>query len=71
MNRANRIFLASLLGLIPSISWAAEATQKTFEQQVDKIFGDYLVNPIVNVFFWNVPVINMPIVVAWLAVHTA
>ncbi len=68
MNRANRIFLASLLGLIPSISWAAEATQKTFEQQVDKIFGDYLVNPIVNVFFWNVPVINMPIVVAWLAV---
>ena len=68
MNRVHRLFLASLASLTPSLAWAAEAVQKTFEQQADKIFGDYLVTPIVKVFFWNVPVINMPIVVAWLAV---
>jgi alanine or glycine:cation symporter, AGCS family len=35
---------------------------------IDGIFGQYLVGPIASVFFWNIPVLNMPLVVAWLLV---
>ena len=28
--------------------------------------GSYLVSPIATVFFWNIPLLNMPLVVFWL-----
>jgi AGCS family alanine or glycine:cation symporter len=39
---------------------------KSFEEEVDAVFGRYLVGPIAAVFFWNIPVLDMPIVVFWL-----
>ncbi|MEZ4265186.1 MAG: alanine/glycine:cation symporter family protein [Myxococcota bacterium] len=38
------------------------------EQRIDKFFGDYLVTPIATVLFWSIPVLDMPLVVAWLIV---
>jgi len=57
--------------LIPSLAWATETAQKTFEQQVDKWFGDYLVTPVATIFFMKVgnlveTVSQMPLIVAWL-----
>ncbi len=71
MNRPSRLFLASLVSLIPSLAWATETAQKTFEQQVDKWFGDYLVTPVATIFFMKVgnlveTVSQMPLIVAWL-----
>jgi len=37
-----------------------------FEATVDRLFGTYLVGPIATVFFWTIPIINMPLVVFWL-----
>lgn len=45
----------------------ALAKEPGFEAQMDAFFGDWLVTPIATVLFWNIPGINMPIVVAWLA----
>jgi AGCS family alanine or glycine:cation symporter len=39
---------------------------KSFEEEVDAVFGRYLVDPVGAVFFWNIPVLDMPIVVFWL-----
>ena len=37
-----------------------------FAATVDNIFGSYLVGPIATVFFWNIPFVDMPLVVFWL-----
>ncbi len=37
-----------------------------FEAAIDAMFGEYLVGPIATVFFWNIPGLNMPLVVFWL-----
>ena len=36
------------------------------EAEIDRFFGDWVVGPLAAVLFWPVPVIKMPIVVAWL-----
>ncbi len=41
-------------------------SSKSFEEKVDAVFGRYLVAPIATVFFWNIPGLNMPLVVFWL-----
>jgi alanine or glycine:cation symporter, AGCS family len=38
----------------------------TLQERADHYFGAYLVKPLETVFFWEIPAINMPIVVAWL-----
>jgi Na+/alanine symporter len=38
----------------------------SLEQQVDQFFGDFIIAPLASVFFWEVPVIRMPLVVGWL-----
>ncbi|MCA9541394.1 MAG: sodium:alanine symporter family protein, partial [Myxococcales bacterium] len=47
-------------------AWAQEA-EPGFEQKMDQWFGDWIVNPIATVLFWTIPGIDMPVVVAWLA----
>ena len=42
--------------------------QLSLEQRADQFFGVYFVAPLATVFFWEVPVIRMPIVVLWLLV---
>ena len=42
--------------------------QLSLEQRADQFFGAYFVAPLATVFFWEVPVIRMPIVVLWLLV---
>lgn len=39
---------------------------RSLEDKVDAIFGKYLVGPIATVFFWEIPVLKMPLVVFWL-----
>jgi AGCS family alanine or glycine:cation symporter len=48
----------------PAVETADE--QSGIETRIDAIFGDYLVGPIATVFFWNIPVLDMPLVVFWL-----
>lgn len=50
---------------VPQVVEQAPAS-KSFEQKVDAVFGRYLVAPIATVFFWNIPGLNMPLVVFWL-----
>jgi AGCS family alanine or glycine:cation symporter len=38
----------------------------SLEQQADAFFGTYVVTPLATVFFWEVPVVRMPVVVLWL-----
>lgn len=45
---------------------AADGQRSSFEQQADFFFGTYLVEPLAKVFFWELPGIGMPLVVAWL-----
>ena len=47
-------------------SLPALAESGGFAATVDSIFGTYLVGPIATVFFWNIPLLNMPLVVFWL-----
>lgn len=42
--------------------------QLSLEQRADQFFGAYFVAPLATVFFWEVPIIRMPIVVLWLLV---
>jgi AGCS family alanine or glycine:cation symporter len=50
---------------VPQVVEQAPAS-KSFEEKVDAVFGRYLVAPIATVFFWNIPGLNMPLVVFWL-----
>ena len=45
---------------------AADGQRSGLEQQADRFFGTYLVEPLAKVFFWEVPGLGMPVVVAWL-----
>ena len=50
---------------------AAEVAEKDgepsgFEAEIDRVFGDWVVEPLAAILFWPIPVIKMPIVVAWL-----
>ncbi len=45
---------------------AVDAQRSTFEEQADLFFGKYLVQPLATIFFWEVPGLGMPVVVAWL-----
>ena len=51
-------------------SQPALAESGGFAATVDSIFGTYLVGPIATVFFWNIPLLNMPLVVFWLLAAT-
>ena len=43
-----------------------DGAPSSFEAEIDRIFGDWVVEPLAAVLFWPIPVIKMPIVVAWL-----
>ena len=50
---------------------AAEVAEKDgepsgFEAEIDRVFGDWVVEPLAAILFWPIPIIKMPIVVAWL-----
>lgn len=65
--------LGAALGTgLSSVALAADGAALTgaqaMEQRIDQFFGDYLVAPIAKVIFWNIPVLDMPLVVAWLIV---
>jgi AGCS family alanine or glycine:cation symporter len=49
-----------------SIFAAVDGQRSSLEQQADLFFGRYLVEPLAKVFFWEVPGLGMPVVVAWL-----
>ena len=51
---------------IAALLAAADGQRSTLEQQADLVFGKYLVEPLAKVFFWEVPGLGMPVVVAWL-----
>jgi AGCS family alanine or glycine:cation symporter len=51
---------------IAALVAAADGQRSTLEQQADLFFGKYLVEPLAKVFFWEVPGLGMPVVVAWL-----
>jgi AGCS family alanine or glycine:cation symporter len=38
----------------------------SLQERADTFFGDWLVAPLATIFFWTVPGLGMPIVVAWL-----
>jgi AGCS family alanine or glycine:cation symporter len=40
--------------------------RSSLEERADRFFGDYLVTPLAQIFFWEVPVVRMPVVVLWL-----
>jgi len=56
--------MLALASLGPAVAGAGELT--ALEAQADQLFGSYLVEPLARVFFWPIPVLQMPIVVAWL-----
>lgn len=64
MNRSPRLAALSALAVLA----AAAPAHAGFEESMDQFFGEWLVGPIASVLFWNIPGLNMPIVVAWLAV---
>lgn len=47
---------------------AVDGQLSSLEQLADFFFGKYLVEPLAKVFFWEVPGLGMPLVVAWLLV---
>lgn len=49
------------LWVLPSLAHA-----ESFGQRIDYFFGAWLVAPVAKLFFWEVPLIQMPLVVAWL-----
>lgn len=60
---------ARLAALVALVFWALPASAQAaegLEATLDQFFGDYLVTPVATVLFWNIPGLNMPIVVAWL-----
>lgn len=71
MFSAKRGLGATLTGLVlllmPLSVWAAEPKPEGFEGALDTFFGEWLVAPIASLLFWNIPRLNMPIVVLWLA----
>ena len=50
--------------------WTATAALagevSTLEVEVDRLFGAYVVAPLARAFFWKLPGLGMPVVVAWL-----
>jgi AGCS family alanine or glycine:cation symporter len=59
-----RIFSFFSAFLFSSSAFASGSTG--LSATIDGLFGQYLVGPIAAVFFWNIPFLNMPLVVAWL-----
>ena len=41
-------------------------SEPSFEQKVDSFFGEYVVSPLADVLFWEIPGLKLPLVVAWL-----
>ena len=60
--------MSRVLGAAFALFFSLPALAETggFAATVDSIFGTYLVGPIATVFFWNIPLLNMPLVVFWL-----
>ncbi len=63
--------LLAVAAAAPLVALAEEAApavreRSSLEQQADQFFGDYLVAPLARVFFWEVPYLQMPVVVLWL-----
>ena len=53
--------------LAPTLALAEEAVKdSTFGHSIDDFIGTYIVGPLATVFFMEVPVLEMPLVVAWL-----
>jgi hypothetical protein len=57
---------AAPLGALAEDVAPAARQRSSLEQQADQFFGDYLVAPLAKVFFWEVPYLQMPVVVLWL-----
>ncbi|MBG30859.1 MAG: alanine glycine permease [Opitutae bacterium] len=61
-----------LASVIPNQLLSAESASDTvesepsFEQKVDSFFGEYVVSPLAEVLFWEIPWLKLPLVVAWL-----
>ena len=36
------------------------------QEKIDVFFGQFVVNPLAKVLFWEIPFLEMPLVVAWL-----
>ena len=45
---------------------SAASSEDGFEAAVDAFFGKYVVKPLAAVLFWEIPGLDMPLVVAWL-----
>lgn len=59
--------LAALLVLLaPTLAAAQEASNNSTGDAIDAFIGTYIVGPLATVFFIEVPVLKMPLVVAWL-----
>lgn len=57
--------MTRLLTMLVALS-AATPAYAGFEERVDEAFGAWVVGPLAKVIFWEIPVIGMPLVVAWL-----
>jgi len=51
-----------------AVDQAVAASPPPLEQRADEFFGAFLVSPLATIFFWEVPLVRMPLVVFWLLV---
>ena len=60
--------MSRVLGAVLAMCFSLPALAESggLAATVDNAFGTYLVGPIAEVFFWNIPFVNMPLVVFWL-----
>lgn len=70
MNRsrfAAALAVAATALLLPLAAAAQEVVDSDWQVAADKWFGEWLVGPLATVLFWKIPGVDMPLVVAWLA----
>lgn len=64
--RAAGLIAFATMMLAPLYALAQEAEAVGLQERLDSFFGEWIVGPIATVFFWKVPGLEMPFVVAWL-----
>jgi AGCS family alanine or glycine:cation symporter len=50
----------------PLFVFASNESALAWEAHLNDFFGQYIVSPLAALLFWPIPVIHMPLVVAWL-----
>lgn len=68
MNRSrSAAALAAAITVLLPLTALAQAVDEDWQAAADRFFGEWLVGPLATLLFWNIPGLDMPFVVLWLA----